>query len=528
MATPSPIMHLLVYSAVIFLLTLDEKVVAKDNLCGAECLYVAINALSTQDMPNTFSKFVKSLPPASQSGYSLAALFDIAEKKKGVYAKLLKLDQGQLVVVSKTNQVILHLQAPGHFVLVEEATANGVKVFDPDARAFTMSSRQLDERWRGNCMVLSNKAIVLPSGSIHLWLRALIAFAIVGGCLLGVAFLWSRNGKGRFRATVLLLFTILFSTFVGCPTARISSEPSLMSRPTKALVIMGSAHRDLGEARLGEILKASFIIKNESASSLHILQLKPSCSCAHAFAVPDVLAVGESGLVMLEVNTEKSNSQEASAIIVSDHGNSRVTVTWKLQGGLTCTPSKFPIVNVCVGRDGECSTKLFGLSETNELEVISLIEDKGIGIEHFASILGDVCKVSVRPGPNVCFGNYSGCAEIRYKDSDTTLLRIPWIARVSVPLKVVPKDISFRPSQSDDGHYVAQIVVEVEDEENLGTISVETIPLDLPSLLIEKSIMGSCECVLDLRISREDFERIETLSVCLSGGKHVQNVSISR
>jgi Protein of unknown function (DUF1573)/Peptidase C39 family len=502
------------------------RTIARDNLCGAECLYIALRALNSHQLPPSFSAFVKTHPPSSKAGYSLAMLFDIAERN-GVNAKLLQLSSEQLIAVADRYQVILHLSGPSHFILCEEAKPIGVKAFDPESRSVFLSSRQLQERWKGNCLVLSNSPIKVPSGYFGFW-NQVTGWIAIACCIVlaSLSFiLWLRRNRYPNLLGFVLLASLL-SAHTGCVGHVADDVDTILSSDGK-FVVLGDSHRDVGEVQHGDVLEAVFLVKNEALSPLHIDRLKPSCSCALASAIPQVIGPNETGTIKLIVDTKKSLLPEASTLIISNHGSVKVKLTWKYQEGLFSIPSIFPIMDVSAGGDAASATRITGIDLGKEIEVVTMIEKNGLGIEHSASIDGDVCKVLVHPGDGTNSARYEGYVDVRYKGQEKLLLRIPWIVRVSVPMRVVPKELSFRPSTAN-GFFESQFVVQLVEGLDPRSICVETIPTNLASLVVEKTFVEGLECVIDIQISAKDLNLIETLSVRHPNVETPQELSISR
>ncbi|MEQ1828747.1 MAG: cysteine peptidase family C39 domain-containing protein [Pirellula sp.] len=155
------------------------------NLCGSQCLYVALRGLSPETAPQQFEKLTDFLGRPNPQGYSIAEL-QTAAIQFGLNAECLKLNHESLIEMAKHCRIIVHLK-PSHFVLFKTVDESGVVVFDPSSRTRSLTKKQLDNEWDGNCLVLGKDSIVFRRGSNY-FSKGVQNFTIVGVVLSALLF----------------------------------------------------------------------------------------------------------------------------------------------------------------------------------------------------------------------------------------------------------------------------------------------------------------------------------------------------
>ena len=488
------------------------------NLCGPECLYVAMRGLSPKNCPASFRAFVKTFPSATKTGYSLADLYDKA-KENGLDAELLRTDSEKLVSLAKKYYVILHLTKPGHFVLCEQATAEGVQIFDPQKKSYFLPVKMLAETWEGNCLVLSNSKITqekisfLSSSIVFGFLAALLTIVVLGFISRSWIVKWFSNVSLKSVLAIAVLLTLV----TGCNThsSVVSSKSVAVGGTTSELSVIGGAVRSLGIIKAGDEIKESFTIMNLSSGDLVIDQVKPSCSCAFAVVTPQRIRSGETCSVQLTVDTKNSIASEASAVIVTNLGKTKVEVSWAVDTPFKSLAKVFPMIEVGVDSTSTSSAELVGNVDFTKLKAVSLVSKELPGLSHSAKIDGNFCQIEIVTDSMISAGLHRGCVEITEAEGQEVTLRIPWTARVSSPLQVFPSEISFR--KGEDKKYVAQFIVDVLDEDDLNTIRIQTVPDQLASLKSEISVNGPCACAINLELNEQDSIMLNEIVVTLEG-----------
>lgn len=159
------------------------------DLCGAECLYVAIGALKPSQLPESFSKFSRDLPPSTTQGYSMADLHDFALKFQ-LHSQLLRLSTEDLRSYTEIGVVILRFMTVdgGHFVVCDKVDSSGYRIFD-QGRRYVLSAQQLETKWSGESLVLSDQ--VIRQGGPNIFLN----YTLVAAGLLAIVWLAMQVAK---------------------------------------------------------------------------------------------------------------------------------------------------------------------------------------------------------------------------------------------------------------------------------------------------------------------------------------------
>ncbi|MCU0720199.1 MAG: cysteine peptidase family C39 domain-containing protein [Pirellula sp.] len=254
------------------------------NLCGAECLYVALLSLKPDASPSHFKDFQKQMPIVGENGYSMATLQDVAVRS-GLNANLFRLSSDELIRYAKHNLVIVRISVEGgyHFVLCDGYEGGSFEMFDSTFQRHLMSRFQLEKKWGGECLVLSIGEPRLDSAwNYRLVLSVVVLFFIS----IGTCFLLSRRWRGSAFSIVLLTLC------VGCSDDRPRTTPA---KSGDTLSVVGPSTIDLGQignnalmvnslrpsiqkfpvlyAAAGESITSSFRIEGEQAKMVTVQSL---------------------------------------------------------------------------------------------------------------------------------------------------------------------------------------------------------------------------------------------------------------
>jgi hypothetical protein len=114
-------------------------------------------------------------------------------------------------------------------------------------------------------------------------------------------------------ARVLLILALLFS-FASC----YANNPEKNQGPVvSATKMVDPFTLDFGKVKQGEVLKHSFILKNDSTKLLNIKDVHTSCGCTASKAGKKTLAPGESTAIDVSFNTKGYSGQVAQFIYVN-------------------------------------------------------------------------------------------------------------------------------------------------------------------------------------------------------------------
>jgi hypothetical protein len=114
-------------------------------------------------------------------------------------------------------------------------------------------------------------------------------------------------------ARVLLILALLFS-FASC----YANNPGKDQGPVvSAAKMIDPFTLDFGKVKQGEVLKHSFILKNDSKKLLIIKDVNTSCGCTASKAGKKTLAPGESTTIDISFNTKGYSGQVSQFIYVN-------------------------------------------------------------------------------------------------------------------------------------------------------------------------------------------------------------------
>ena len=155
----------------------------EEKTCGAECLYIALSMLGKS--PNRFTKLIEGLGVAEPDGYSMLTLRNFA-RKQGCFAECVSLSPSQLSSACKVALVIVRVK-PNHYRICLDVRDNRVEYVDPGGMRGTESLDDLTSVWGGECLVVSDKPIVIRE-TRHF--RIQFVLAIVAGAIMLMVLKW--------------------------------------------------------------------------------------------------------------------------------------------------------------------------------------------------------------------------------------------------------------------------------------------------------------------------------------------------
>lgn len=482
------------------------------NLCGAECLYVAITALKPGSAPKTFREFCRSQTKPSSQGYSMAELHQIATSY-GLISELKRLSPSDLLRYCKQGHVILRVSKGKayHFLLCERGEENHVQVFDSEFGRRTMSVPALQKIWTGESLIVSTSPIA------HVVNRNLLWLTLSGFVTIALVALVLRFKQRWVSAACAGL--VCFSQ-LGCGQNQISSvqdqSANHVSRPS-GLVVVGDPKVDLGTRQTAEGIQTSFQLKNTGTKPVSIVEIRTSCSCAQAIASKETVDPHDSCNVTLNVDPSKSDSESASITVVTKSGNIRLSAIWRLERELRPARKEFPIFNVDVGGTHVESIELLG-NGAMEATCTSLLEKPRDEIEHTARIKEGRVFLEVKVGRKLLPGIYRGVVAIKIKESEHNGFNIFWSLRATAPFSISPDKAIFNPMLNDEGRMHAQSIIDFSGQDVQERLTVLPIPNDVPTF--RGSVTGDRESgfVLHCEIAKAYLRELKSIQLAHESG----------
>jgi len=120
----------------------------------------------------------------------------------------------------------------------------------------------------------------------------------------------ARLGRtGAALAAALLAFA---------PAAALAQAPKAAASAAAPKLVLVQEKKDVGTVPKGEVVHATFVIRNEGKADLHVTDVKPSCGCT-APEYDKTIKPGAEGKVVLNVDTKTFQGQiSKSALILTD------------------------------------------------------------------------------------------------------------------------------------------------------------------------------------------------------------------
>lgn len=104
--------------------------------------------------------------------------------------------------------------------------------------------------------------------------------------------------------------------FVLAPAAALAQAPKPAAAAPK--LVLPEEKKDVGTVPKGEVIHATFVLRNEGKADLHITDVKPSCGCT-APEYDKTIKPGAQGKIVLNVDTKTFQGPiSKSALIISD------------------------------------------------------------------------------------------------------------------------------------------------------------------------------------------------------------------
>lgn len=496
---------LLLICIVFVSLIAEPRVFGSLKLCGPESLYVALCALKPDQAPSSFADFRRAIPSATEQGYSMATLREIAVEF-GLHAELLRLSTDELLEYVQHNLAILRFSQDGghHFVLCPGAEGQDFQLFDPERRQRMISRKSLESRWTGECLVLS----IGPPKLEYRWSSRWLVWWTLGVLSVPAVFLLLR-----YREKVALLLIVACGICGSCNRSS-PIEPRSDAIPT--LTVVGPSTVDLGTVKEGQQMSASFLLRNDSDSDIAVDRIQTSCSCAHATASCSIVPPGETCEVQLYVDPVQSSALKASVSITSGNSVARLEANWQFGDKLRPSLSEFPILEVSVGQSIVSSFELKGNAADSAI-VESVMAGSIPGIQHLATLKAGKVRLELEVSDSVNPGLHYGFVGIAANRNSETSLRIPWTLRVRAPLSISPSELFFFAADRP-GFFSAQLVIESELESELQELTIEPIPEDLSSFAASVEMLSDHVRIIDLVLSETALEQLDGVQLSTGSG----------
>ncbi len=129
-----------------------------------------------------------------------------------------------------------------------------------------------------------------------------------------------RTRSGRTVAALAAALLVL------APAAALAQAPKPSTAAAPKLVLL-EEKKDVGTVPKGEVIHATFILKNEGKADLHVTDVKPSCGCT-APEYDKTIKPGAQGKIVLNVDTKTFQGpiSKSALILTDDPEKSSVTV----------------------------------------------------------------------------------------------------------------------------------------------------------------------------------------------------------
>jgi hypothetical protein len=114
---------------------------------------------------------------------------------------------------------------------------------------------------------------------------------------------------------------------VFAPAIALGQAPKPAASAAAPKLVLTEDKKDVGTVPKGEIVKATFVLKNEGKADLHITDVKPSCGCT-APEYDKTIKPGAQGKVVLNVDTKTFQGpiSKSALILTDDPEKAQVTV----------------------------------------------------------------------------------------------------------------------------------------------------------------------------------------------------------
>jgi len=182
--------------------------------------------------------------------------------------------------------------ATGFLVSILEAVCTG-QVYLPTITFILKTSHLKIEAW--GYLVLYNLMFILPLFIIFLFALEGVTSAEFSGFL--------RRHLALIKILMAVLFFSLGAFLLSFNTPMNTSVDQ--PRPARATAVFDKDNAwDFGQVRAGEVLKHSFVFKNDTRKVINIKEVRTSCGCAVSKVAKKRLGPRESTVVEVEFNTK--------------------------------------------------------------------------------------------------------------------------------------------------------------------------------------------------------------------------------
>jgi hypothetical protein len=394
----------------------------------------------------------------------------------------------------------------GHFVVCDKVDSSGYRIFD-QGRLYVLSAQQLETKWSGESLVLSDQVIRHEGPNIFL------NYTLAAAGLLAIVWLAMQVTKRlqNRKLRKILVFSILCVLGVGC-----GSEGYQVggSRPhSSGLVVVGDPEVELGLIAPGDdITVTTFILKNEGLEPIRIEHIRTSCSCAFAQASDEQVFPGQLCEIKVHIDPSKAMAGEATIAVKSMYNTLKLSVNWKVGGPIHSPSKELPILYVDSGGVAENEIVLSG-DGIDSASVVSVSDQKGLFV-HQATISNGKCKLQVNVPETVPEGVYYGYLQLSTRLPNTMPLVIPWTVRVITPISVSPRKVRFFRKGTDLWEsliVVDRVTTKLEDE-----LLVSSVPSELLSLSVERTVSGD-GWIAKIQINDRDYADLKAICFSVDG-----------
>lgn len=120
---------------------------------------------------------------------------------------------------------------------------------------------------------------------------------------------------------------LVAALLVIAPAAALAQAPKPAAPATAPKLVLPEEKKDVGTVPKGEMIRATFVLKNDGKADLHVTDVKPSCGCT-APEYDKTIKPGAEGKVVLNVETKTFQGpiSKSALILTDDPEKPQVTV----------------------------------------------------------------------------------------------------------------------------------------------------------------------------------------------------------
>lgn len=324
----------------------DPNLDQPDARCGAQCLFIALDALDRS--PGEYSVFESRLGPPEANGYSLARLREHAQAA-GIKTLAVETSLENLAARREPFACITLIRG-NHFILLYDVTPTRVAIAEAD-RTYELSRSSFESIWNRSALLLSRSPLE-PEESVsrRRWLAQVLPIAGFSLFILLVVGLLAWLIRKRFRAADPAMFGIAagFVLLAGCSTKSAPDPRQATSSPSSvsSIQIVPPVH-DLGtvfRAQVGQKIPLVTRIQNSTRKPVRILNVVSGCDCTEVEFDRSILPPGASAKLRASLSLGDSNDPRVARIRVlmdaPQSPESTIEIHWQVQNPLTIQPDR--------------------------------------------------------------------------------------------------------------------------------------------------------------------------------------------